>query len=115
MSETIKLQKDDYLMREDDESTNMFYVQTGSLKVYKNKGGIEHEIGSIFSGEIVGEMSFLDKKPRSASVRACGECEVVVIPAEKFHKQTESLPIWYKALINTILDRLRRANARIKI
>ena len=113
--ETISLKKDDYLVRENEAGNKMFYIQSGTLKVLKIRGGMEHEIGDIFAGEIVGEISFLDNKTRSASVKASSDCEVVVIHAEKFEKQTQDLPIWFRALINTILDRLRRANSRIRI
>ena len=42
-------------------------------------------------------------------------CELVVIPSHKFEKLMNSLPSWYVALINTLLERLRKANARIKV
>ena len=115
MSEKIKLQQGDYLLREGDESTQMYYVHSGTLAVYKRKGNSEQQIGTIYAGELVGEMSFLDKAPRSATVRAIGNCELVMIPNSKFEKFYAKLPKWYKVLINTLLDRLRRANARIRI
>jgi CRP-like cAMP-binding protein len=67
------------------------------------------------AGELVGEMSFLDGHPRSASVKAITECTLVVVPHEKFTALIQSHPKWFKALINTLLDRLRKANARVKI
>lgn len=115
MSEQIELKPNDYLVREGEESANMYYLQSGTMAVYKRKGNAEHQIGTIYSGELVGEMSFLDKKPRSASVRAIQECTLVVIPVDKFQKFLNEQPAWYKALIDTLLDRLRRANTRIKI
>ncbi|MEE3078263.1 MAG: cyclic nucleotide-binding domain-containing protein [Bdellovibrionota bacterium] len=115
MSETLELKPNEYLMREGENSANMFYLQSGTLAVYKRKGDAERQIGTIYSGELVGEMSFLDKKPRSATVKAIQECTLVVIPVDKFQKFLDSQPAWHKALIDTLLDRLRRANTRIKI
>lgn len=115
MSDEILIAKDDYLMREGEVSTQMYYLKEGTMAVYKIKGDIEKEIGNIYSGELVGEMSFLDKSPRCASVKALTECRLVVIPSEKFEHTLASLPAWYRALVNTLLDRLRRANAKIKI
>ncbi len=114
-TEVIKVKKDEYLLKENEESCNMYYLQSGTMKVYKNKASHETEIGVIYSGELVGEMSFLDKKPRSASVKACSDCELIVIPADKYEKLSSELPVWFRALIVTLLDRLRRANARIKV
>ena len=115
MSELLTLEADEFLMREGEESTHMYFLQAGTLGVFKIKSDKEVQIGTIYSGEIVGEMSFLDKQPRSASVKAISKSELVVIPPEKFDSVMNELPTWYNALIKTLLDRLRRANSRIRI
>ncbi|MBC7712051.1 MAG: cyclic nucleotide-binding domain-containing protein [Rhizobacter sp.] len=114
-AESIKLNVGDYLLYEGEESTEMYYLQQGTLAVFKRKGEKEQQIGTIISGELVGEMSFLDKHPRSASVKAMTECTLVVVPHEKLEATLNGLPKWFTALLLTLLDRLRKANARIKI
>ena len=86
MADVMKVFADDYLIREGDESTQMYFLQSGSMAVFKRKGDSENQIGTIYSGELIGEMSFLDKEPRSASVKAISTCELIVIPSEKFQK-----------------------------
>ncbi|MCK5074299.1 MAG: cyclic nucleotide-binding domain-containing protein [Bacteriovoracaceae bacterium] len=115
MSDEIVVKKDEYLMREGEESDTMYFLKSGTMGVFKIKGGREHLIGNIYSGELVGEMSFLDKGPRSASVKSMSECHMIVIPSDKFERTLSQLPSWYRALVNTLLDRLRRANARIRV
>ena len=115
MSETIRLMPNQYLVREGEESTEMYYLQSGSLSVLKRKGDQEFQIGTIMTGELVGEMSFLDKHPRSASVKSLTDCVLVVIPLEKFESTLGTMPKWFGALLNTLTDRLRKANARMKI
>lgn len=115
MSEIVKLEAGQYLLREGDESAEMYYLQEGSLAVLKVKGGAEQQIGTIYKGEVVGEMSFLDQAPRSAAIRAISDSELTVIPREKFEKVMSTMPVWYNALIQTLLDRLRKANSRIKV
>ncbi len=115
MAETVRLMPNEYLMREGEESTEMYYVQSGTLAVFKRKGDQEHQIGSIIAGELVGEMSFLDKLPRSASVKAMSESVLVIIPHEKLEQTLNTMPKWFTALLNTLTDRLRKANARIRI
>ncbi len=111
----ILLTTGEYLLREGEKSNDMYFVKSGLLEVYKRKSAIEVKIGIINIGEIVGEMSFLDNSPRSASVKAAKDTELIKISNEKIHKVTNQLPGWYKALVNTLLDRLRKANARIKV
>ena len=113
--ETIKLNPGDHLLHEGEESTEMYYLQSGTLAVFKRKGDKENQIGTIISGELVGEMSFLDKHPRSATVKAMTESVLVIIPHETLEATINSMPKWFSALLNTLLDRLRKANARIKI
>ena len=115
MADTLTLKPDEFLIREGEESANMYYIKSGTLAVYKLKGSAEKQIGTLYAGELVGEMSFLDHEPRSASVRAIQESELVVVPVDKFQKYLDEQPVWFKALIETLLDRLRRANSRIKI
>jgi len=111
----LKLNPEDTLVREGEESNEMYYLASGTMGVFKRKGDKEQQIGTIYSGELVGEMSFVDSEPRSASVRAIGECELRVIPKEKLMSYLETQPKWYRALVNTLLDRLRKANARVRI
>jgi CRP/FNR family cyclic AMP-dependent transcriptional regulator len=115
VNETKKLLPGEFLLHEGEESFEMYYLQSGSLSVIKRKGDSQQAIGTIMAGELVGEMSFLDKQPRSASVKAITECLLIVIPHERLDATLESLPKWFTALQNTLLDRLRKANARIKI
>ena len=115
MTEIVRLHPQEYLMREGEESSEMYYLQSGTLAVYKRRGDHEAQIGTISHGELVGEMSFLDQHPRSATVKAMTDCELVLIPHEKFEKLMESYPKWFRALLNTLLDRLRKANNRMKI
>lgn len=115
MAESKKIKAGDYLVREGDESNEMFFLTSGTMGVYKRKGNVENQIGTIYSGELVGEMSFLDNSPRSASVKAVSDCELTVIPHDKLEKYLKEQPKWYRALVNTLLERLRKANSRVKI
>ena len=113
--ENLNLEENEYLMREGEESNEMYYLVSGTMGVFKRKGDAEQQIGTIYAGELVGEMSFIDGQPRSATVKAVGECELKVIPKEALQKYLGGQPKWYRALVQTLLDRLRRANQRVRI
>ena len=114
-NESIRLSPGEYLLYEGEESSEMYYLQSGTLAVFKRKGDKENQIGTIISGELVGEMSFLDKQPRSASVKAMTDSVLVIVPHEKLEATLNGLPKWFTALLNTLLERLRKANARVRI
>lgn len=115
MAEQKSIKKDEFLMRDGEESCEMYYLNTGLLGVYKLKGAVEHQIGTIYAGELVGEMSFLDNEPRCASVRALDDCELTVIPRTRMDQYLQKQPPWLKALHGTLVERLRKANKRIRV
>jgi CRP/FNR family transcriptional regulator, cyclic AMP receptor protein len=62
-------------------SDSVFIVLEGRLAVWlKPRRGPEREIARLNAGEIVGEMSFVDARPPSATVRAVEDSTVFAIP-----------------------------------
>jgi CRP/FNR family transcriptional regulator, cyclic AMP receptor protein len=115
MSEPITLKPKDYLLHEGDTGEEMYYVQSGNLGIYKRKGDTEVQIGTIGTGELVGEMSFLDKQPRSATVKAMTDTVLIVIPFAKLQSTLDASPKWLGALFRTLTERLRKANSKMRI
>jgi CRP/FNR family transcriptional regulator, cyclic AMP receptor protein len=115
MGSQMKLEIDQILIKEGEHSNSMYWVQSGQLVVVKKRGNEEVVLGHIFSGELVGEISFLDKESRSATVKAMTECDLIEIPQETLDKVFKSQPKWLEILVKTLAERLRKANARIKV
>lgn len=110
MGERLTLLKGENLITEGEPSTEMYFLISGKLKVTKNINGEDKVLGEIDKGQLAGEMSFLDKKTRSANVVADTDCEVLIIPPEKFEKVLYELPDWVRTLQNTLIARLRKAD-----
>jgi CRP/FNR family cyclic AMP-dependent transcriptional regulator len=108
------LKKGEALMKEGETSNSMYWVQSGTLRLFKKKGSGFIELGVVHSGEVVGEMSFLDNQPRSASVEALQPCDIVEIPRGKFEEFINAQPSWMKSLIQTLVKRLRTTNNRLR-
>src|ERR1700676_607732 len=58
---------------------NIFVVLDGKLSVLVKAMG-DREIAALLAGEIVGEMSFVDSRPPSASVVAAQDSHLLVLP-----------------------------------
>jgi CRP-like cAMP-binding protein len=114
-TKTIKIDKDHILIREGQESNSLYWLQSGTMVATRKKNGEDIILGHIYSGELVGELSFLDEAPRSATVKALAECELIEIPHDAYHKIFDGQPRWFQILVKTLCERLRKANARIKI
>ena len=111
------LKKGEVLMKEGDPSTSLYWLQKGQMSVVRQgeEEGQEILLGFVYQGEVVGEMSFLDSSVRSATVRAESDCDLIEIPSENFEKIFNSQPKWMQILIKTLVERLRRTNARIQV
>jgi CRP-like cAMP-binding protein len=70
------------VIEEGAEGDSMFIVLRGSVSVSVLRNGVNIRLGSMRSGDCFGEMSLLTGEPRSATIRADGDCEVLEISKE---------------------------------
>lgn len=103
------------LVHEGEESQSMYLVQDGELLVTKMNGNEETVLGVIRPGELVGELSFLDRKPRSATVTAITDCKLIQIPRKTVEEVLASQPAWFDAFIEGLTGRIREADKKIRI
>lgn len=115
MASLVKLTANQVLLKEGEHSHSMYWVQNGQLVVTKKRGSEDVILGHIYSGELVGEISFLDAEPRSATVKAVTDSELIMIPQETIDGIFKTQPKWLEILVKTLAERLRKANARIKV
>ena len=67
------------LIQEGDQGDSMFIMLRGTATVSVTKNGAGIRVGMMRPGDCFGEMSLLTGEPRSATIRAEGDCEVLVI------------------------------------
>lgn len=91
---------------------SLFIVLDGLLQVYS--GNLE--IAKLQSGEIVGEISFVDSRPPLASVKAIAKSNVLAVNAEllrtKLSKDPKFASRFYRAVAIFLADRLRVTTSR---
>jgi len=92
----------------------MYVIKGGKFAVTKSKNTSEIVLAELGPGAMVGEMAFFDGRPRSASVKAVKDSEVICLPFKSLHAQFQNFPEWCKAVMRTVNDHLREANMRIK-
>jgi CRP/FNR family cyclic AMP-dependent transcriptional regulator len=103
----------DVLIREGTNVDAMFLVIDGVFDVTVG----EKEVARLNPGEIVGEMSFVDARPPSASVKALERSLVLSIArsklTQKLHDDTPFAARFYRALAVFLADRLRRSVSQL--
>ena len=114
MSGSIKLEKGQYLFKENDPSDAMYVIKSGRLAITKAKQDSEIVLAELGPGAMLGEMAFFDDKPRSASAKAIKDTQLIKLPFKALHAQFKNFPEWSKDIMRTVNEHLRKANARIK-
>jgi lysophospholipid hydrolase len=83
----LVLGRGEALCKQDDPGDRLYYLCSGRLRVAaRDSHGIERNVGEIAAGEYVGEMSILTGEPRSASVYALRDSELLVLDKETFDR-----------------------------
>jgi len=102
------------LFQEGEMPRSLFLVIKGTLSIRKMKGAAYVEIARVYANEVVGELSFFDRQPRSAAAFALTEVEVTEIGFDALDKLFQSTPPYLKSMIAAMSDRLRKADDTIK-
>lgn len=103
----VKLKMNQYLFYEDTQGDSVYLIKSGKIGI-ESKG---QHLTDLFSGDYLGEMSILDRRPRSSSVYAATPSELYAINMMELQ---DKYPQLYAQLIvnlsKALPDRLREAN-----
>lgn len=112
-----RLNPGEVLFNDGELAKTLFIIQKGQLRLYKPKGKGFVEIAVLRAGEVIGEMAYFDDAgggKRSCSASAMVTSDVIEISFTAFAKTMEGLNPWFKTIINTLANRLRATNSRVK-
>lgn len=111
----IQFAKGEAIITEDSWGDNLFFICKGRVEINKGLNNPETpfaQLSILEPGEFFGEMGLIDDEPRSASVIALEEVELLVIPKDAFTQITFSHPVVMFNLMRTLSGRLRDTNER---
>jgi CRP/FNR family cyclic AMP-dependent transcriptional regulator len=104
------------LIREGSTIEDIFVVLDGKLSVLIKAMG-DLEVASLLSGEIVGEISFVDSRPPSATVVAAQDSHLLVLSRHvlnsKLNADAAFAARFYKAVATLLADRLRKTTSHL--
>lgn len=88
MAEEVEAEAGAVLMEQGDVGQEMFVIVSGQASVIV-KG---HRVASVGPGAALGEMALLELRPRSATVTAATNLELLSFDNKRFHKLLETMP-----------------------
>ncbi len=69
-TEVVTFNKGDVLAEIGEVGDNLYFIISGEIRLIRNDEGKENEVARVKEGELMGEMSFFDKRPRTVRLIA---------------------------------------------
>jgi signal transduction histidine kinase len=107
-SEPVTLKPGELLVKQGSFGDCAYVILDGELEIKKHTGENEITIAVREAGEIVGEMSVLDRAPRNADIRAVKESRLLRIMKETFERLLATSPSAVLAILHTVTARMRQ-------
>lgn len=109
-----RLKNEEILIEEDQVDNCLYVIASGALEVCRRSGGDWVSLHVLKTGDLAGELGFIDGQPHSASLRAIGPTEVFILERGQFESLLQGHPRVIYGVMRTILRTvhaiLRRMN-----
>jgi CRP-like cAMP-binding protein len=102
------------LMFQDEDDARLILLLAGRVKVTRAAAGGDHEMLLAIrdSGELLGELAFIDGLPRVATVTALEPVEAAVIGTQEFRTYLQTHPAVAVALLESLSARFRESTVK---
>lgn len=108
------LRRGTVLFHEGDSGDELYIVSTGKLKVGRESSdGRENLLSVLGPGEIIGELALFDPGPRSSTVTAVSQTELLSLKHEDLINWLGERPKAAMNLLKALAQRLRRTNETV--
>ena len=97
------------LVRQGDIGREMFVLVNGEATAKRNG----RKVATLGPGAAFGELSLLDRGPRTATVTADTDCTLLVMAAREFSGVLEDIPGIAHKLLASLASRIRDLDAKI--
>jgi len=102
------------IITEGDVGETMYLIVKGKVKVTQaGDDGCSLELAELGEGDYVGEMALFDDAPRSATVSADGEVQLLVLYKREFEEAVREYPQVALQMCKELSRRLRRLHDKI--
>jgi len=104
-SRRIRFGRGERIIQQGDAGTSMFILSRGTAEVLAEKDGRFFPVATLSTGDCFGEMSLLTGEPRSATIVAKLDCEVVEIDSQTIGLLLREHPELADSLSETLMAR----------
>jgi CRP-like cAMP-binding protein len=107
--------RDEVVFHREDPAAHMYVIVAGTVKVaIPDESGHEVVIAMERGGGIFGQLALFDDAPRSATVTAIAETQVLALSRDDFIRVIERNPKAMREMLRLLARMIRRASGRIE-
>lgn len=100
----------DVLIQEGDISADTYFLYAGQVVLFRQINGQQRKLGTLSAGELFGEMAYLLKEQRTATVVAETEVTALVLPPAMLEELMRYSAPLSRRIIAVLCQRLQRMN-----
>lgn len=110
LAELAEYHVGDYPIREGEQDNHLYVLLAGKAGIYKSSGPGQKMIKELGPGECFGEMSLIDCRSRSASVKAITPCRMLKLDGQQVMQLPDISAKLFRNIARLLSKRLRSAN-----
>jgi ATP-binding cassette subfamily B protein len=111
----VSVQKADLIIREGDDAGPLFIIEKGRARAFTALNGRERNLAFYREGDFFGELSILNGSPRTASVEAFTDCQLLSLEPGAVHALRRRFPEFDKLLGERLALYQAKTEARIPL
>lgn len=90
------------IFRIDEPGECLYFVQSGNVEILSRDGSV---LANLSDGAFFGEIALLTDKPRGATARARGFCDIYLLHRDAFHRVAEAYPEFKSHMHDSVQSR----------
>jgi CRP-like cAMP-binding protein len=109
-----KFKAGEVIIHEGEENRDLYVLSEGILEVSVEDKSQKIVVSEIASPEILGEISFLNGSPRTATVAAKTDVDIFILSYEKVQQELSDIPTWFRMVLLAFTNRMKSCDVTIK-
>lgn len=109
MGEQVQFKAGDTIYEQESASEGVYMILDGQVEIWRHEGDTGHHIASLRGGELLGEVSVIERKRHSVTAKASKATTALFITADAFRKSFADPLV--RHVVHTLATRLRSSYA----
>lgn len=112
--EKVRFKADETIFNEEDEGKEMYFIDSGRVKIIKKVGDAEGVLAVLNPGDFFGEMALITGNKRTATAIALSDCKLRIMNKETFDSNLLNDREFMRQIVETLARRLEETDLNLK-